>query len=121
MIYDFIFTQVFHHSTILILGNYSYVYTPMPAIAVPIGLNSLVHIPLYAYYAKSAISPSNQISWKKSLTIFQILQFLFDLVFASIGFLHHGFCIYSIMYALSMLVLFSNFYYHAYLKKRKAV
>ena len=53
------------------------------------------------------------------MTQFQIAQFLFDLVFASIGYKYHGFCIYSIFYGLAMLVLFSNFYYHAYIKKRE--
>eukprot|EP00111_Clytia_hemisphaerica_P001484 TCONS_00004261-protein len=115
------FLHVFHHSTILVLGNYAFVYTCYPPIAVPVGLNSLVHVPLYAYYAKTAISPSLQVSWKKALTIFQIVQFLFDLVFATIGYLYHGFCIYSIMYGGSMLVLFSNFYYFAYIKKKKTV
>jgi len=105
-----------------VLGNYSYKFTPFPVVAIPIGLNSLVHVFLYAYYAQSAISSSaQQVMWKKLLTQFQIAQFLFDLAFCVIGFLHHGFCIYSILYSVSMLVLFSNFYYHAYVKKKKSV
>lgn len=115
------FLHVFHHSTILILGNYAYVYTPYPPVAIPIGLNSLVHVFLYAYYAKSAISSSQQVAWKKYLTQFQIAQFLFDLVFSIFGYLYHGFCIYSICYGLSMLLLFGNFYYHAYIRKKKTV
>ena len=115
------FLHVFHHSTILILGNYAWVYTPFPPVAVVIGLNSIVHIFLYAYYAHAALGlgGGNSSVWKKRLTQFQIAQFLFDLIFSTPGYLYHGFCIYSIIYGLSMLLLFSNFYYHAYMKRRE--
>ena len=112
------FLHVFHHSTIMILGNYAYVYTPFPPVAVVIGLNSLVHVALYSYYAITALSSTQRPSWKKNLTQFQIAQFLFDLVFAIKGYLYHGFCIYAIMYCMSMIVLFSNFYFMAYAKKK---
>jgi elongation of very long chain fatty acids protein 4 len=43
---------------------------------------------------------------------------LFDLIFATIGYMYHGFCIYGLFYGLLMTTLFSNFYYHAYIKKK---
>ncbi|XP_057309923.1 elongation of very long chain fatty acids protein 4-like [Hydractinia symbiolongicarpus] len=112
------FLHVFHHSTILVLGNYAWIYAPFPPVAIVIGLNSVVHIFLYAYYANSAVSSSQQPTWKKRLTQFQIAQFVFDLFFSIEGYLHHGFCIYSIMYGSSMMILFGHFYYIAYIKKK---
>jgi len=115
------FLHVFHHSTILVLGNYAWVYAPYPPVGIVLALNSVVHIFLYYYYALTAIAPAQRPTWKKMLTQFQILQFVFDLGFSTKGYLDHGFCIYSIFYAMSMMVLFSNFYYIAYMKKKPDV
>lgn len=117
LVSQFLF-QVFHHSTILLLGNYAWVYVPVPPVAVVLSLNSIVHIVLYAYYGYTACGYPPSVVWKKRLTQFQIAQFIFDLVFSFKGYLYHSFCIYSIFYGFSMLGLFSNFYYHAYIRKR---
>ena len=74
---------------------------------------------LYLYYGLTAIGIHPP--WKKQLTEIQIIQFFIDLVHASIGLLHHNFCTWSIMYALSMIYLFGSFYYRTYLKTNKAV
>lgn len=112
------FLHVFHHSSILILGNYAYVHAPYPPIALVLALNSLVHIFLYAYYAQTAIWKTQRPTWKKRLTQLQIWQFVFDVILSGYGYLHHGFCIYSVFYGLSMMILFGNFYYVAYVKRR---
>ena len=112
------FLHVFHHSTILILGNYAWVYTPFPPVAVVIGLNSIVHIFLYTYYAQAALGYAQSTVWKKRLTQFQIAQFLFDLIFLINGYLYFNFSIYYSLYAFLMLLLFSNFYYRAYIRTR---
>ena len=78
-----------------------------------------VHVVLYLYYGLTAIGIHPP--WKKQLTEIQIIQFFIDLVHASIGLLHHNFCTWSIMYALSMIYLFGSFYYRTYLKTNKAV
>ena len=49
----------------------------------------------------------------------QMIQFLVGITHAVLGYLYHTFCIYSIFYGLSMLILFSNFYYHAFIVKKK--
>ena len=64
------------------------------------------------YYGLTAIGIQPQ--WKKKLTELQILQFMIDLVHASIGFAKHNFCTWGIMYGLSMLYLFGSFYYRTY-------
>lgn len=52
------------------------------------------------------------------LPLFQILQFIVDLAYGINGYLHHQFCIWSVLYGLSMLTLFTNFYVKAYLSSK---
>jgi len=111
--------HVYHHATMLILSEIGYRKYCWAAFAMPLMLNAFVHVVLYLYYGLTAIGIHPP--WKKQLTEIQIVQFLIDLVHASIGLLHHNFCTWSIMYALSMIYLFGSFYYRTYLKTNKAV
>lgn len=113
------FLHVYHHSSMIILSDVVYHLYPYPAFTIYLALNSMVHVVLYAYYGLSALYPDNPPKWKKFLTQFQIIQFLIDMVHAIIGYLYHGFCIYGILYGITMISLFSNFYYQAYIKVRK--
>jgi len=113
------FLHVYHHSSILLLGDYAYAYAPWPPIGALIALNSLVHVFLYSYYACTAVLSSVSHIWKKRLTQLQILQFMLGLMECTFGYLYHGFCIYGIIYGFSMLILFSNFYYFAYVVANK--
>ena len=114
------FLHVFHHSSMLVLSDYSRLYAAWPAIAPMLGLNSAVHIVLYLYYGLAALNPQNPPQWKQRLTEFQIIQFFLDMIFATVGYLYHGFCIYGIMYGMAMIYLFGSFYYRAYLRPKSA-
>lgn len=111
--------HIYHHGSMLILSDLGYHYYPYPALSPYLALNSAVHVVLYLYYGLSALYPDNPPEWKKFLTQFQILQFAIDLVHATIGYIYYTYCIYGIFYGISMISLFSNFYYQAYIKKRK--
>ncbi|XP_064645692.1 very long chain fatty acid elongase 1-like [Lineus longissimus] len=113
------FLHVFHHSSMVMLSNYAATVTPWPAIAPYLGMNSFVHIVLYFYYGLTALQPDNPPQWKKALTQLQIAQFMIILVFTLYGYQFHKFCVYSIFYPLSMMILFSNFYYAAYLTQHR--
>lgn len=111
------FLHVFHHSSITMLADWAYFISPIPA-AVPIlALNSAVHVVMYGYYFLTALRPLHDFTWKRRITQMQLLQFMFALCHGFIGWMYHGFCVYSLFYALSMLGLFSNFYYHAFFLK----
>lgn len=113
------FLHVYHHASILLLSDYAYHFNPWPAIGVMLGLNSFVHVFLYLYYGQSALNPSQRPQWKQQMTQLQMFQFVIGLIHSSVGYLHHGFCVYSIFYGFSMLGLFGNFYYRAFLKVRR--
>ncbi|KAL8597372.1 hypothetical protein ACOMHN_056135 [Nucella lapillus] len=114
------FLHVYHHSSMLLLSDLSRRLYPWPAIAVFLALNCLVHVVLYLYYGLSALSPHNPPTWKKQVTQIQIAQFLVGFVLAVVGYLRHNFCVYSILYGLTMTYLFSSFYHSAYIKPRPA-
>ena len=113
--------HVYHHASMLLLSDLAYHHFPWTAIAVILALNALVHVVLYFYYGLSALYPDKPPPWKRRVTELQILQFFIDLIYGTIGYLYHGFCIYGIIYGLLMVYLFLNFYYHAYLKPRSSV
>ena len=68
--------------------------------------------------SKTRVNINNDIPIISDYCSFQIAQFLLDFVFAGWGYLHHGFCVYGLIYGVIMTALFSNFYYHAYVMKR---
>ena len=111
------FLHIFHHSSMVLLADYTYSVSPWKPISVVIFLNSFVHIWMYSYYAVSVVRRVDN-SWKKVITHLQLIQFLIGLIFSIPGYLYHGFCFYSVLYTMSMLLLFGNFYYNAFIKKR---
>jgi len=72
------FLHVYHHAMTALLCS---VQLEGQSIVqwVPIVLNLAVHIVMYYYYARTAIS-SAPIWWKKYLTMLQIGQFVLDLI-----------------------------------------
>lgn len=100
------------------MSEYGYRAGPWPSVGVLLGLNALIHVFLYYYYGQTARRKGMRPIWKKALTELQITQFLVGLLHQVVGYLYYNFCVYAIFYEISMIVLFSNFYYHAYLKSR---
>lgn len=95
-------------------------------------VNSFVHIIMYAYYGLSAInSPrvNKYLWWKKYLTMMQLVQFVIALVMGANSiriscdfplWMHYA----LVLYMVSFLFLFGNFYIHAYIvseRKRKSL
>lgn len=114
------FLHVYHHSSMVVFSEFAYRYCPYPAIAMPLGINSVVHIFLYYYYGMCSFDPKNPPRWKKRLTQLQIVQFIIGLMHTLFGYLYYGFCIYGNIYGLTMLWLFSSFYYNSFIAKKGA-
>ena len=113
------FLHVWHHSTITLLADWAYTRSSIPAIVPIVALNSAVHVVMYGYYALTALYPLHEFAWKKRITQMQMTQFVIAIVHGTYGYLYHGFCIYSILYGFGMLSLFSNFYYRAFIAKKR--
>ncbi|XP_026201223.1 ELOVL fatty acid elongase 8b [Anabas testudineus] len=92
-----------------------------------IGLvNTFVHVVMYSYYGLAAIGPHMQkyLWWKRYLTSLQLVQFLLFL-------LHTGYNLFAecdfpdsmnmlvFSYCITLIILFSNFYYQSYLNTKK--
>lgn len=111
------FLHVFHHSSMPFLSEYGYRYAPWPPVAFGLMLNSVVHVVMYSYYAMTAIFPLHDFTWKRFITQLQIAQFLLGIVVSTYGYLHEGYCIYSIMYTGALICLFSKYYYKAFIAR----
>ncbi|XP_028832682.1 ELOVL fatty acid elongase 8a [Denticeps clupeoides] len=118
------FLHVYHHATMIFNWWAGVKYVPGGQ-SFLIGLiNSLVHVVMYLYYGLAALGPHMQryLTWKRYLTSLQLLQFF-------IVVLHTGNNLFTecdfpdsmnavvFAYALSLIALFSRFYYLNYIAK----
>ncbi|XP_071502102.1 very long chain fatty acid elongase 4-like [Diadema antillarum] len=118
------FLHVYHHSTMIvnwwlgvkfIAGGQSFFLAMC---------NCLVHVLMYTYYALSALGPHMQkyLTWKKYLTQVQLVQFFMVLLHTGVNIFvdcsfPKGFDYAVFLYAVSMVLLFGNFYSKAYREK----
>lgn len=110
------FLHVFHHASMAFLSDYAYNYASWPPMAFGLAINAGIHIIMYSYYGLTAIFPLESFSWKKCVTQLQILQFLLGICLCSYGYVYEGYCVYSVMYPIVLITLFSNYYYNAFVR-----
>uniref|UniRef100_H3CZC4 Elongation of very long chain fatty acids protein n=1 Tax=Tetraodon nigroviridis TaxID=99883 RepID=H3CZC4_TETNG len=120
------FLHVYHHATMIfnwwlgvkyVAGGQSFF----------IGLlNTFVHIIMYSYYGLAAIGPHMQkyLWWKKYLTSLQLVQFVMFLLHTGYNLLAEcdfpdSMNAFVFGYCVTLIILFSNFYYHSYVTKEK--
>ncbi len=111
------FLHVFHHASMAFLSDYGYNYAPWPPIAFGLAINAGIHIIMYSYYSLTAYFPLESFSWKKHVTQMQLVQFVTGVIICTYGFLYEGYCFYSIVYPVVLLILFSNYYYNAFFNR----
>lgn len=120
------FLHIYHHPTMFFFTWIAVKWVPGGATFVGAGLNSVVHVLMYSYYGLSALGPSihKYLWWKKYLTMIQLVQFTIALVLGINGLRVN--CDFPkwmqytlITYMLSFIVLFGNFYRHAYTLKKQ--
>jgi len=121
-----IFLHVYHHFITAVL-IFVMMDNEVVVAWIAIAANALVHVPMYYYYAVSAMGIN--VWWKKYITKLQIFQFVADILGNCIGFYYHlttnfscsgviGSWLFGQAILLSFLVLFINFYSKTY-KNRK--
>ncbi|KAK9497052.1 hypothetical protein O3M35_004436 [Rhynocoris fuscipes] len=120
------FLHVYHHSTMFSLWWIGVKWVPSGSTFLPAMVNSFIHVLMYSYYALSALGPniSKYLWWKKYLTILQLIQFTTALLLGING-IRSG-CDFPlwmqyalVIYMISFIVLFGNFYAKAYIEKGK--
>lgn len=117
------FLHVFHHSSMLVIWWIVISWIPSGQAYFGAALNSLVHIFMYSYYALSVIpSLKDKLWWKKYITTIQLVQFVITFTHTSLGL--YKTCDFPLwgqlllfFYMIIMMILFSNFYIHEYVKK----
>ncbi|XP_039614652.1 elongation of very long chain fatty acids protein 7a isoform X1 [Polypterus senegalus] len=119
------FLHVYHHSIMPYTWWFGVRFAPGGLGTFHALVNCVVHVIMYTYYGVSAMGPTYQkyLWWKKYLTTIQLVQFV--TVTIHIGqFFFMKDCPYQYpvflyiicLYGCSFLVLFLNFWYHAYTK-----
>ncbi|XP_056319808.1 ELOVL fatty acid elongase 8b [Danio aesculapii] len=119
------FLHVYHHGT-MIFNWWAGVKYVAGGQSFFIGLlNTFVHILMYSYYGLAALGPHLQkyLWWKRYLTSLQLVQFILLTV-------HTGYNLFTecefpdsmnavvFAYCVSLIILFSNFYYQSYIKRK---
>ncbi|XP_013413182.1 elongation of very long chain fatty acids protein 2-like [Lingula anatina] len=119
------FLHWFHHISMLNIWWWVMVFAPGGLSSHGSSLNCLVHVVMYLYYGLSAIpSVRKHLWWKKYITKFQLIQFCITLSHTLNSFRNQ--CHYPVWgkylltgYMVLMLILFMNFYVHAYFFKKR--
>ncbi|KAJ1435000.1 ELO family [Sesbania bispinosa] len=125
------FLHVYHHSTVLLM-SYLWLNTSQSLFPIALLTNSSVHVIMYAYYFLTAIGTRPK--WKRAVTDFQIVQFLFSFAVSGLMLYYHfsgsgsgcsgiwGWCFNAVFNA-SLLALFLNFHLKSYAnsKNKRAV
>nr|WMZ00127.1 elongation of very long chain fatty acids protein 1b [Plecoglossus altivelis] len=122
------FLHIFHHSFMPWTWWWGVSYAPGGMGSFHAMVNSVVHVIMYFYYGLSAAGPRFQkfLWWKKYMTAIQLVQF----VLVSLHVTQYYFmesCDYQVplfihliwVYGTFFFVLFSNFWYQAYIKGKR--
>uniref|UniRef100_A0A8C7ZF92 Elongation of very long chain fatty acids protein n=1 Tax=Oryzias sinensis TaxID=183150 RepID=A0A8C7ZF92_9TELE len=122
------FLHVYHHSIMPFTWWFGVRFSPGGMGTFHALLNCIVHVIMYTYYGLTAMGPKYQkyLWWKKHLTSVQLIQFVMVTSHISQYFYlkdcpyQFPIFIYIIfLYGLIFLLLFCNFWYHAYTKGKR--
>lgn len=120
------FLHKYHHSSMFLVWWTAAKFVPGGSAIIPIVVNSLVHVLMYAYYGLSALGPRVQkyLWWKRHLTMIQLIQFFIGvsigvrLISSGCRFTPWMTYVFS-AYASSFIFLFGNFYLNEYIRGKK--
>jgi len=127
--YKQITTLHIYHHIMMFYANYWFIrYYGFGGQVATVGvLNTFVHTVMYLYYLISVMYPElkGSLWWKKYITKIQILQFIVLFLQPFHVLIFNPTCNYprflqylQIVQATTMIYMFSNFYYHAYLRPK---
>nr|QCF41172.1 Elovl4_b [Sinonovacula constricta] len=120
------FLHVYHHATMFPIWWMGVKWVAGGQSFFGAMVNSFIHVIMYTYYGIAALGPQYQkyLWWKRYLTIIQLIQFFAGMVYGVQGIIVD--CAYpkwmlwtSLVYGVTIIALFMNFYIQAYIKKPK--
>lgn len=115
------FLHIYHHSTMFFFWWLGCRWVPAGSAWLGPMVNALIHVLMYSYYGLSVFGPKvrKYLWWKQYLTILQLIQFTGGLLLGLNAILTG--CTFTrwmqyllVVYMLSFMVLFGNFYKNAY-------
>uniref|UniRef100_A0A4W3KHL5 Elongation of very long chain fatty acids protein n=1 Tax=Callorhinchus milii TaxID=7868 RepID=A0A4W3KHL5_CALMI len=122
------FLHVYHHSIMPFTWWFGVKFAPGGLGTFHALVNCVVHVIMYAYYGLSAMGPVYQkyLWWKKYMTTIQLIQFVTITVHIGQFFFMKN-CQYQYpvflyiiwLYGVVFMILFLNFWYHAYTKGQR--
>ncbi|XP_013076487.2 elongation of very long chain fatty acids protein 4-like isoform X2 [Biomphalaria glabrata] len=121
------FLHVYHHATMFPIWYIGVKWVAGGQSFFGAMINSFIHVIMYTYYGVAALGPEFQkyLWWKRYLTRLQLIQFVTGIAHASQSLILKG-CGFPewmhwalIFYAFTILLLFINFYYHAYRSSKR--
>ncbi|CAF2320931.1 unnamed protein product [Rotaria sp. Silwood2] len=120
------FLHVYHHITMTFCGWSGSKYVGGGQSLFVIIINSFIHVLMYGYYGLSACGPKIQkfLWWKHYITQAQMLQFVAIIIHSIINLQQQCnfpkiFDVAFLIYGITILMLFSNFYLQNYILKKK--
>ncbi|XP_034242982.1 uncharacterized protein LOC117646255 [Thrips palmi] len=119
------FLHVYHHAVMVLGVWYGIAYSPGGHVTFVGFLNTFVHTIMYSYYLATLLFGTKSFNFlKKWITRMQLLQFLGVFVHSA-QVLFQPSCrvdrsnmVFLMIQSVIMTALFSNYYYHAYVKKK---
>ncbi|XP_016512058.1 uncharacterized protein LOC107829129 [Nicotiana tabacum] len=121
------FLHVYHHAVVVVMC-YLWLSSSQTLFPVALVTNASVHVLMYAYYFLCTLGVRPW--WKRLVTDFQIIQFVFSFLISGLMLFYHftgsgcsgiqGWCFNAVFNA-SLLALFLDFHSKNYAKKRKAL
>ena len=99
------FLHVYHHSTMMLLADAGFHLFPWPPMSVYFATNSLVHFITYLIYGLSTLFPEKLLFWRKFNTKMEILEHLVLFVHVTYGYFNKGFCVYGVLFVITLLSL----------------
>ncbi|XP_041365542.1 elongation of very long chain fatty acids protein 4-like isoform X2 [Gigantopelta aegis] len=120
------FLHVYHHATMFPIWWIGVKWVAGGQSFFGAMINSFIHVIMYSYYGLAALGPQFQkyLWWKRYLTKLQLIQFMAGIIHAAQSlvfgcdfpaWMHWA----LIIYAATILLLFLNFYFHAYIKAQQ--
>eukprot|EP01064_Diplonema_japonicum_P021335 TRINITY_DN30864_c0_g1_i1.p1 TRINITY_DN30864_c0_g1~~TRINITY_DN30864_c0_g1_i1.p1 ORF type:complete len:368 (+),score=37.97 TRINITY_DN30864_c0_g1_i1:58-1161(+) len=119
------FLHLFHHSSITFVVGLIFPYDYSGDMFLPIAFNAFVHVLMYSHYLATSIGVKSW--WSRHLTSLQLIQFIAITTQSYVAYQSGPSCgapdfakILMVMYMMSMLILFGNFFVRKYVLKKPA-